>query len=232
MALNSWSLTHAHVPYPPSGPARTELNPWLGPYLCWPSWWIEFQKRCILCLQTVYIFPVISVWKIKVNGGCIVQFFLPFLRGPKQIHIYTTWEILGIITVGWPQQTIAYTLVGTINKVGSIIVMLCSHLTSVFASTSTLLLQYNIASMVMQTQTQRMLTVFINVRIAIDTMLNFDCDANAGVNCEQAFSCRLLRTSANRSCLRTDKSINIQSVHGYPHTQQLKCSTWNDTILQ
>ena len=77
--------------------------------------------------------------------------------------------------------------------------------------------------MVTQTQTQRMLTHFINVSIAIDTMLNFEGDANAGIiKCEPAFSSRLLRTTANRICLGTDKSINIQSVHGYPHTQQLK----------
>ena len=60
---------------------------------------------------------------------------------------------------------------------------LCSHSTSAFVSTSSS--KFNITSMVTQMQTQRMsLKPFSVLMFAIDTMLNFDGDANADVKRE------------------------------------------------
>ena len=76
--------------------------------------------------------------------------------------------------------------------------MLCSHLTSAFASMSMSPSpsKCNIASMVTQTQMQRLgLNSFfcINVCVAIDTMLNSDGDANAGPNKNQRISGKTLK---------------------------------------
>ena len=65
---------------------------------------------------------------------------------------------------------------------GPTIVKVCSHLTFAFASTSMSPSKFNIASIVMQTQTHRMglkpfLTFYIDV----------DANANAKVMCEHTF---------------------------------------------
>ena len=59
--------------------------------------------------------------------------------------------------------------------------MLCSHMTSAFASTLASPSKFNIAPILTQTQIQRMGSepvVCVNVCIAIGTMLNFDGNAN------------------------------------------------------
>ena len=69
--------------------------------------------------------------------------------------------------------------------------MLCSHLMSAFVSTSTSPSKFNNASMVRQMHSHRMgLNSFsvCNVFVAIDTILNFDSDANTDVKCEQVFT--------------------------------------------
>ena len=60
--------------------------------------------------------------------------------------------------------------------------MLCSHLMSAFVSTATSHRQSSNAKNGSEA------IVYVSVCIAIDTMLNFEGDANADVKCEQALS--------------------------------------------
>ena len=91
----------------------------------------------------------------------------------------------------------------------------CSHLMSVFAFASTSLSKFNIALVMAQTQTQNGSEPILSVSIcfAIDTMLNFDGDANADVKCEQGSNTWLSMYIVYNSLLLELSSLLSVKVH-------------------